>query len=75
LLKRAKIAAVERGTTLRDLIGSALTKDLEGVPTLERRRVNFPLFSSKRPGNLALTNAELARAEIDEDLRKSGLPR
>jgi hypothetical protein len=75
LLKRAKIAAVERGTTLRDLIGSAVTKDLDGVPTPERRRVSFPLFSSKRPGSLALTNVELARAEIDEDLRKSGLPR
>jgi hypothetical protein len=75
LLKRAKIAAVERGTTLRALIGSALTKDLEGVPTHQGRRVSFPLFSSKQPGSLALTNAELARAEIDEDLRKSGLPR
>lgn len=77
LLKRAKIAAVERGVTLRELVGSALRKDLAAAPPpeAEKQRVRFPLFSSARPGSLDLTNADLARAEAEEDLRHAGLPR
>jgi hypothetical protein len=77
LLKRAKIAAVERGVTLRELIGSALVKDLEAGPSQEPaiRRVSFPLFPSKQPGSLDLTNADLARAEADEDRSRLDLPR
>jgi hypothetical protein len=77
LLKRAKIAAVERGMTLRELVGSALAKDLEAGPDPERvrQRVRFPIFSSAQPGSLELTNADIARAEAEEDLRRLGLPR
>jgi hypothetical protein len=77
LLKRAKIAAVERGVTLRELVGSALAKDLDAGPEPEpvSRKVHFPIFSSARPGSLELTNADLARAEAEEDLRRLGLPR
>jgi|HubBroStandDraft_3_1064219.scaffolds.fasta_scaffold32832_2 hypothetical protein len=76
LLKRAKIAAVERGETLRELIGRALAKELAAGPPPEpaRRRLRFPLFSSQQPGSLELTNADLARAEAEEDLRRLGLP-
>jgi hypothetical protein len=76
LMKRAKIAAVERGMTLRELIGSALARDLEaGPPPPEaRRRVQFPVFSSRRPGSLRLTNADIARSEAAEDRRRHGLP-
>jgi hypothetical protein len=76
LLKRAKIAAVERGVTLRELVGSALAKDLAPpTPDPAKRRVQFPIFSSAHPGSLHLTNADLARAEVEEDLRRLGLPR
>jgi hypothetical protein len=76
LLKRAKIAAIERGVTLRELIGSALVKDLAAGPAPSAgQRVRFPLFSSARPGSLELTNADLARAEAEEDLRRLGIPR
>jgi hypothetical protein len=77
LLKRAKIAAIERGVTLRDLIGSALVKDLaaEPAPAPVSQRVRLPIFPSARPGSLNLTNADIARAEADEDLRRLGLPR
>jgi len=77
LLKRAKIVAIERGMTLQELIGSALIKDLTAgsVAALVGQRVRFPVFSSARPGSLELTNADLARAEADEDLRRLGLPR
>jgi hypothetical protein len=47
-----------RGMTLRELVGSALAKDLSAgpPPEAERHRVQFPLFSSVRPGSLELTN-------------------
>jgi len=75
-MKRAKIAAVERGVTLRELIGTALTRELAaGSPSPEgRRRVQFPVFSSTRPGSLRLTNADIARSETAEDRRRHGLP-
>jgi hypothetical protein len=36
LLKRAKIEAVERGTTLRDLMGAALERELRQPARAER---------------------------------------
>jgi hypothetical protein len=76
LLKRAKIAAVERGITLRELVGSALARDLAAgpLPPARGRRVRFPVFRSAEPGSLHLTNAEIARSEADEDRRRHGLP-
>jgi hypothetical protein len=72
LLKRARIAAAERGLTLRELVASVLAKDLAAgmTPAPARPRVKFPLFSSAHPGSLELTNADLARAEADEDTRR-----
>ena len=76
LLKQAKTTAVERGVTLRDLIESALTHELAGtLPSKQRkRRVRLPIFGSRQPGSLHLTNADLARAEEEEDLRRHGVP-
>lgn len=75
LLKRAKIAAVERGVSLKDLVREALAKDLSAAATPAPRRVKFPIFPSKRPGSLHLTNADIARLEEEEDIRRHGLPR
>ncbi len=77
LLKRAKIAAIERGVTLRELIGSALVNDLglEPMPRRTRHKLRFPLFASARPGTLELGRNELAEIEAEEDLRRHGLPR
>lgn len=76
LLKRAKIAAVERGVTLKDLIGSALRQELDAGPRPAlQRRVTFPLLRSARPGTLELTNADIARLEQEEDLRRHALAR
>jgi len=75
LLKRAKIAAVERGTTLRELIGTALIRELgidpEVVPAPQP--VRFPLFPSRRPGSLSLNAEDLAASEADEDVRRHGI--
>jgi hypothetical protein len=75
LLKRAKIAAVERGVTLRGLVEHALGREL-GPPaeTPSRPRAKFPIFASKSPGALRLTAAGLAAVEAEEDARRHGRP-
>jgi len=75
LLKRAKIAAVERGTTLREFVGAALEQELRAHPKRapKRRRAKFPIFPSSTPGSLKLTNSTLARREAEEDARRHGL--
>lgn len=77
LLKRAKIEAVERGVSLKELIGTALARELAPDSAVPRRprRVSFPIFSSRAPGSLELTGADLSRADWEEDLRRHGLPR
>ena len=77
LLKQAKIEAVERGISLKELVGSALSKELGGAAIRDRRprRQSFPIFSSRAPGSLELTSADLTRAEWEEDLRRHGLSR
>jgi len=77
LLKRAKIAAVERGVTLRELVGRALARDISSNPTGEAKptRIRLPIFRSRQPGSLELTSADMARAEEEEDRRRHGLPR
>jgi hypothetical protein len=77
LLKRAKIAAVERGTSLRSLVGAALERELGRAASAKppRRRARFPIFDSKAPGALRLEAAGVARLERDEDRRRHGRPR
>ncbi len=77
LLKRAKIEAVHRGTSLRDLVGAALERELNqpSEPKTKRKRARFPIFESKAPGSLRLTNAEVAKLEADEDARRHGRAR
>lgn len=76
LLRSAKIAAVERGMTLRELVAQALQRELK-LPTPRRpkvRRAAFPIFGSKAPGTMNLAEADLAQAEEEEDRRRHGLP-
>lgn len=76
LLKRAKIEAVERGISLKELVGVALARELsEPAAKPAGKRLTFPLIPSKRPGSLELTSADIARLEEEEDLRRHGLTR
>lgn len=77
LLKRAKIEAIERGISLKDLVGTALAKELGTEPGHGRqaRRLSFPIFPSRDPGSLELTPGDLTRAELEEDVRRHGLSR
>lgn len=42
ILRRAKIAAVERGSSLRQLVTDALRHEIEGSATKVRRRLTAP---------------------------------
>jgi len=77
LLKRAKIEAVERGTSLRDIVAAALEHEFRRPldTTKKRKRAKFPIFESVAPGSLRLTNAGIAKIESDEDLRRHGRSR
>jgi len=75
ILQRAKTVAVERGTTLRDLVRQALVHELglrEPEPPL-RQRAQFPIFYSTTPGTLDLSEADIAAEDLKEDKRQDGL--
>lgn len=71
LLKRAKIEAVQRGITLRELVGTALERELAAPVRANpaRRRGRFPIFTSKKSGSLRLTYAKIAKLEAEENAR------
>ena len=74
LLKRAKIEAVQRGTSLRDIVASALEREFSrpSDPTKKQKRTKFPIFASAAPGSLRLSGAGIAKMENDEDARRHG---
>jgi hypothetical protein len=69
LLKRAKIAAVQRGTSLRELIGQALERELEDKPRKRRRMAEPPVKLGKDVVVHPLTNEEMATMLQGEDER------
>ena len=75
LLRRAKITAVERGTTLRELVELALSSEL-GLRARadhdERRRAEFPVFPSLAPETMDVSARDLREFETDEDVRRHG---
>jgi len=75
ILRRAKIAAVEQGKTLRALVEQALAHELglAAVVAHARKRKRFPIFASASPGALNLTSADLSKMEAEEDARHHGL--
>lgn len=75
LLKKAKIAAVERGITLRDLVRTALVREVDHSASESpvERRARFPIFGSSRPGALRMTPERLTRFEAEEEARRNGV--
>jgi len=74
LMKRAKIAAVRRGSTLTALLARAIARELaepeEEGP--DERRARFPIFHPADGDDRLLTPDHVARDEMEEDLRLSG---
>ncbi len=57
LLKRAKIEAVERGTSLRDLVGAALERELNRPPEpkpMRKRALKQVLLDTAAPTGIAV---------------------
>lgn len=74
LLHQAELEAERRGSTLDELMRAALTRELAaGEPRPQGRRTRFPIFGSPRPGELRITEADVRRAEEEDDLRRSGV--
>ena len=59
LFRQVKANAALRGITLRDFFLSAVQRELANREVPQRRRVEPPLIRSRRPGKVALTNAQI----------------
>jgi len=57
--RQLKALAAQRGTTLKQVVRSAVEKELAGANHRNRRRRTFRSLDSKEPGTLNLTNAEI----------------
>ncbi len=68
-MKRAKIVAVRRGSTLRDLVAEALRKLLSDQGSPERRRMNDAPIKLPAGHTIPVrSNAEIARLFEQEDV-------
>jgi hypothetical protein len=76
LMREAKMVAVKRGVTLRELMSRALRRELlaTGDEPPARRRLEFPLVRSGPGGVLQVTEEDIRQAELEDDFRRSGLP-
>ena len=59
LFRELKAVAARRGTSLKNVIRTAVEAELRNAEAKPGRRVKFPLLDSKEPGTLNLTNAEI----------------
>ena len=82
VLRRAKIAAVERGSSLRQLVIDALRREMEGAPRSRRRMTTPPIKLAadaplrsldpddiKRIDSESVTAADVARAMVRTRVR------
>ena len=67
--------AVDLWQARQSLAADELDRELppQTQPGKATREREFPVFHSAKPGSLALTNAEIAQAEAEEDRRRLGL--
>lgn len=70
LMRQAKIEAVNRGITLRELVTKGIEKELASFGQSTSTRVKFPIFTSSEPGTLNLTNEQIRKLEEQDDLEK-----
>ena len=59
LFRELKALAARRGTSLKTLIRGAVEEEIRKTESKAGRRVKFPLLSSRDPGSLRLTNADI----------------
>jgi len=59
LFRELKAVAARRGTSLKNVIRTAVEEEIRKTERKTRHRVKLPLLSSREPGSLDLTNAEI----------------
>ena len=59
LMHEVKAVAARRGSSLKTVIRAAVEEEVRREERKTGRRVKFPLLSSREPGSLNLTNAEI----------------
>jgi hypothetical protein len=59
VFRELKAVAARRGTSLKEVVLKAVEEEIRTAERKNGRRVKFPLLSSKEPGTLHLTNAEI----------------
>jgi hypothetical protein len=71
LMKRAKIAAIERGSSLRDLVADGLRKVLAEQPTSKRKRMTRAPVKLRLGRTIPLlSNRDIAEVFEREDVAK-----
>ena len=65
LLRKAKIVAVERRTTLRELVGKALARELGMKEPARARRAMLPISNTSASQTRNLTSKDLADSEVE----------
>ena len=66
VIEKAEVAARRQGLSLEAWMERAVAS------ASESGRVEFPVFTSKNPGSLHLTNEDIRRLEEEDDLRMLG---
>jgi hypothetical protein len=59
LFREVKAVAARRGASLKTVIRAAVEEEVRKTERKAGRRVKFPLLSSRQPGRLNLTNADI----------------
>ena len=59
LFRRMKATAALRGSSIKDLITTAIESEISKRQSANDYSVQLPLIHSKHPGTLDLTNAEI----------------
>jgi hypothetical protein len=63
--RRLKSLAAKRSTTLKQIVRSAVEKEIVAATAVaKRRRIKVPVLKSKEPGTLNLTNAEIENLHL-----------
>jgi hypothetical protein len=64
LFRELKMLAASRGTSLHVLIRTAVEEKVRRTESKAGKRLKFPLLSSKAPGTLNLSNAEIDHLSV-----------
>jgi hypothetical protein len=59
VFRELKALAARRGTSLKEIIRQAVEEEIRKGERPTGRRLKFPILSSREPGALNLTNAEI----------------